>query len=295
MFNYYYTPKTRRPSASIASPTSPHLSSALAESPRAMNTPGAFPGLDPSPPQTPKHKDSLGPFQEDSRPGTGTTPLVSRDYARKPAPPFENTNDSFSSFANLDEPSYTPVPALTLQSPPPVKSKPIDPDLIPPPSVHDAYLSNLITPLTAEKERPSIIRATSEPGVTATSTLLPSAELDIQASNSNSNLTGDINLDGKPIFEIFDAELNTGAEEMVKVLKGHLSGVLKMQEEIGRMHLGLEALDLDGEIPEDAGAGRGLDEGLGKREKAVDEIMERVRNHTLFLMVFAELFPSLER
>lgn len=72
---------------------------------------------------------------------------------------------------------------------------------------------------------------------------------------------------------------------MVKVLKEHLEGVLKMQEEIGRMHLGLEKLDLTGEVLEEENMEVDGADGLGKREKAVDDIMERVYRPFLRLCV----------
>ncbi len=112
-----------------------------------------------------------------------------------------------------------------------------------------------------------MVRAPTAPGVPHS--LLPS-ELPETTKQSLED-----SVEGKPIFEIFNAELDAPAEEMVKVLKGHLERVMKAQEEIGRMHLGLEGLDLTGNGSGEKG-GREMEDGLSKREKSVDEIMERV-------------------
>jgi hypothetical protein len=88
---------------------------------------------------------------------------------------------------------------------------------------------------------------------------------------------------GRPIFEIFNAEVSEGSDGMVRALKGHLEDVLKVQEEIGRMHLDLEGL---GGTEERRGTAKsqsqspkgneGDEDSLKRREKGVDELMERV-------------------
>jgi hypothetical protein len=104
-------------------------------------------------------------------------------------------------------------------------------------------------------------------------------------------------MEEKPIFELFNAELDTPAEEMVRVMKDHLREVLKAQEEVGRMHLALEGLM---EVPkgkvfpgERVGGGgllgkdekeglSGIEKGkviqdpLILRERGVEEIMAKV-------------------
>lgn len=87
---------------------------------------------------------------------------------------------------------------------------------------------------------------------------------------------------GKPIFDIFGAELSEGGKDMVRALKGHLEEVLKVQEEVGRMHLALEGLgDYAAQAEEkhtsesEARQSNG-DEVVAKREKGIEEIMDRV-------------------
>jgi len=267
MWGYYYSQIARKPTTSAASPpppTSPTFS-ASTESPPNTFTPAnsSFPDPHPTSPHTPINQDSLQRIEDT---GGSRAPLVARDFAHQ----SEGEGSSSRSIRLHQASQFPSIPTLT--SPPSPKSKPIDPLLIPPPSVHDAYLSNLIVPLNPD--RPPIVRANSAPGSGAPHTsLLPSA------------IPGTASDEGKPIFEIFNAELNTPAEEMVKVLKEHLEGVLKMQEEIGRMHLGLEKLDLTGEVPEEENVEVDGADGLGKREKAVDDIMERVYRPFLRLCV----------
>ncbi|CAD6577717.1 MAG: hypothetical protein TREMPRED_002026 [Tremellales sp. Tagirdzhanova-0007] len=267
-------PKSRHPTPS-GTPTSSPYSPSLPGPPLAPITPTKISEVDS--PRTPPHLAPLDRVDEHPLTASGGSraPLVAIDFAQRDPKSYplgetgldeEGNEASSSSFVALDvhtSPLTTSVPSI--QSLAEKDKKTIDPSLIPPPSVHDAYLSDFITPITPTPftDRPNIVRASSAPGVPH-SELLPSA-LPEQGHEG----------DGKPIFEIFDAELNTSAEDMVKVLKGHLEGVLKMQDEIGRMHLGLEGLNLTGDAPESSTGTGDPNDGLSKREKGVDEIMER--------------------
>ncbi|RXK39532.1 hypothetical protein M231_03201 [Tremella mesenterica] len=88
----------------------------------------------------------------------------------------------------------------------------------------------------------------------------------------------------KSIFKIFKASLSPDGDNMLRLLKNHLEDALKVQEEIGRMHLALEDLrpvelqvqdGLRAWTLEDENKGKGEDV-LGDREKGVDEIMDRL-------------------
>jgi hypothetical protein len=184
-------------------------------------------------------------------------------------------------------------------------------DFIPPPSVHDEYLSTYIHPLqhpitSIPKDggvggRPSALRSTSTPAnglVTSPLTLGSKASVGpLRGLGLGQPHDVAIREDGKPIFEIFNAELSEGSEGMAKALKGHLEDVLRVQEEIGRMHLALEGLGdgrrpsgsgLEGNKRESGSAGSpkspkkengkdvGQEDVLEKREKGVNELMERV-------------------
>jgi hypothetical protein len=239
-------------------------------------------------------------------------PLVVKDYAKVDEDEESSESksleqDDIGGFGNA-----MPVPIL--QAPP--RGRSAVPRSIPPPSVHDAYLSSIIPPLQTQSSptRPPIPRSITAPDHSpanirvASSSLLPS----VFAPTPTRGTTGEHH-DAKPIFEIFDAALSAPAGEMVKALKGHLDGVLRVQEEIGRMHLALEGLvgvPHDVGWPAEVGEGRGgLGFGKGKqrnttrvakemegrgqkgsesedndplllREKGVDEIMAKVYHYT---------------
>lgn len=157
-------------------------------------------------------------------------------------------------------------------------------DLVPPVSVHDAYLSKHITPLVPETSaRPVVARSTSVPA------------MQHNADLSGGGLLPPADVQGKanPIFEIFDAAPSEGGRKLEKRLRGHLKDVLKVQEEIGKMHLALEGLGLGsmdtttmGE--EEAGKrempvgkeeeGESKEDSLSRREKSVDALMEKASN-----------------
>ena len=80
--------------------------------------------------------------------------------------------------------------------------------------------------------------------------------------------------EGTPIFEVLDADLDESAQVMVKRLSEHLEQVLKVQEEIGKMHLGLDQLRVAVAEPwakeDDANTkdnGKGGKGGKGKGDK----------------------------
>lgn len=159
----------------------------------------------------------------------------------------ENRLDSIDKDADQDQDGATPLPA----------------HLVPPPSIHDTYLSRHIEPVVpVNSARPQAPRSTSVPvlppitttgaaAAAAGASLLPPADVDGKKGT------------GKPIFEIFDAEPGHTSQQQIKALKGHLADVLRVQEDIGRMHLGLEGLDAEAD-------------SLAKREKGVEDLMERV-------------------
>ncbi|WVF72417.1 hypothetical protein IAT40_007232 [Kwoniella sp. CBS 6097] len=159
--------------------------------------------------------------------------------------------------------------------------RPDDPNLIPPPSVNDTYVSRYVDPLVPpllppgqpEPHRPGLNRSTSAPGHPHSQTLLPSA---IPLPPGSREREEDAN---QPIFKIFDAQLSEDGTNMSKKLRGYLEVVLKGQEEVGRMHLELEGLGL-AEKGKNWYGTSGIKEGTGKaaekREKGVDEIMRRL-------------------
>ena len=176
---------------------------------------------------------------------------------------------------------------------------------IPPESVHDKYLSKYIQPLgpintninsnsnnNNNDARPTPLRSTSTPAsnpiptsqaMGSKASAIPLRGLGLTANE----VPGGGKEGHRPIFEIFNAELSEGSEGMVKALKWHLDSVLRVQKEIGRMHLGLEGLDGSGTHKrgrastgsarvEDHTGGEGDEDPLAKREREVDELMTQV-------------------
>lgn len=193
--------------------------------------------------------------------------------------------------------------------------QPFPPDLVPPPSVHDTYLSKYIQPIVpTSSTRPTAPRSTSVPVLTnldpnsnskGDNGLLPPVDLREAAQRQQTHPPPRLGLGGagpKPIFEIFDAEPGAGSKGLVSALKGHLEDVLKVQEEIGRMHLALEGLD-GGDNDNDMTRGQErkanpanlaktttaeagtkgqeddeaeVDDSLSRREKGLEALMDRV-------------------
>ena len=210
-------------------------------------------------------------------------------------------------------PVLTRPPALHRRTSP---EKPSDPDLIPPPSIHDDYVSKFIVPIISPvtEERPGLPRSNSAPGVPHINT--NTAQEGLQPSPLRETKQG---AEGKPIFEIFNADFNTTGSDLVRSLKGHLEDVLRVQEEIGRMHLSLEKVGLGEEAlnekasnpptaspripttpgtprreagtasaPSTAGSSR-TDEAVAKREKGVDEIMDKLGELSTRLQTYHSL------
>ncbi|WVQ98518.1 hypothetical protein IAU59_005644 [Kwoniella sp. CBS 9459] len=158
-----------------------------------------------------------------------------------------------------------------------------DPSLIPPPSVHDSYVSRYVEPLvppllpsgqSPETLRPGLNRSTSAPGHPHAPSLLPSAiPLPPAGGGGSAEREQDTN---QPIFKIFDAQLSEDGANMSKKLRGYLEVVLKGQEEVGRMHLELEGLGLGEKGKNWYGTAGMKEEAAEKREKGVDEIMRRL-------------------
>jgi hypothetical protein len=266
--------------------------------------------------------------------------LVARDYAQVGKGKGKGNGVYRSPYemsqTDTEEDGYTYIRPRALESragervetKSPGMDKEMDMGMIPPESIHDAYLSKYIEPIQGpSNNRPPVARSTSTP---APAGLLTSPiSLKVSASPirglypglGDGTPSGSVNAhghghgerkqigvgqnkgregkDGRPIFEIFNADFGEGSEGMVRALKGHLEDVLKVQEEIGRMHLDLEGLGegrrASGSNPSESGAkgadgrspvkeGKGeKDEGdeLLKREKGVDELMERVSRYTI--------------
>ncbi|ORX39689.1 hypothetical protein BD324DRAFT_648320 [Kockovaella imperatae] len=309
MWPYYPSPR-RKSSGSTPSPSTdrPAASPAFAESPQSIAR-----TIHSSPVDSPhlNHRPSLTRVDEDtSRTSSQDEPVV-RDYAPGVGLqlPEQDTDhrtqqthsDSFIYISDTDSASAQDVP--TLQRPPQLhrrsSPKKASAASLPPATIHDDFLSKFITPLSlADDDRPGLERSASAPGI-AGSPLQPSP-LSIDPSS----------LDGKPIFDIFNANISPSAEEMVKVLKGHLEGVLRVQEEIGRLHISLEKVGEEFEAPQSAksagtskpvgtpqseqstppranrsskaptpsGASKGSDpdDTVAKREKGVEDIMDRL-------------------
>jgi hypothetical protein len=200
--------------------------------------------------------------------------LVARDYAlqsgsgntQKEEVESETEEDSFKAMSprRLDSPIEEHVG-----------------EFIPPESVHDKYLSKYIQPLGPTEPRPAPLRSTSTPG----GSIPISHPMGSKASAIPLRGLGFTDVKEKekgkeghrPIFEIFNAELSEGSEGMVKALKGHLESVLRVQKEIGRMHLSLEGLGEGVEKVRRESEGKEKEvDPLMKREKEVDELMNQV-------------------
>ncbi|WVR05009.1 hypothetical protein IAU60_002021 [Kwoniella sp. DSM 27419] len=206
----------------------------------------------------------------------------------------ERTNNSSESFVVLpggDEGSSIPRSSIDSamlkrrdNSPLPKSKATDDPSMIPPPSVHDEYVSRYLRPIaptSLEAPRPALNRSSSAPGHPNTG-LLPSAMTEPAAEPHRDT--------NQPIFKIFDANLSEEGVGMSKKLRAYLDMVLKGQEEVGRMHLELEGLGMTNNgYWEDANAGDSEKEEGGegdkdrdgaakaeKREKGIDEIMRRL-------------------
>ncbi|OCF55193.1 hypothetical protein L486_07306 [Kwoniella mangroviensis CBS 10435] len=174
-----------------------------------------------------------------------------------------------------------------------------DPNLIPPVSIHDKYVSKHIQPLTSPstlEARPSMTRSTSAPGhphhshsQSATSPptdskgLLPSA---IPSEDSTTNAAGG-QQGNQPIYEIFNANLSKDGMEMSKNLRGYLEVVLKGQEQLSKMHLQLEGsgmgangiwqVDKDDNVDGDGKKDeKEVKSKIEERQKGVEDIMHRL-------------------
>lgn len=250
------------PLSPLSPKNGPYFASALAESPGVSGI--HFPHSA----HTPQHR--LDPVDEDpGLSGTGMTgktgsggsraPLLSHDFASRPM--VDRLNDhreqddheQGDNDGSVREVQSVKSDVPTIHPPPKGKSAPSNPRLIPPPSVHDAFVSSIIQPMAppdalpptqppspAAENRPPIFRTASAPTQAS-----PNAPRRLLPSPLPSKPTRKVD-EGTPIFEIFDADLGAPASEMVKALKEHLEGVLRVQEEIGRMHLGLEKLTVVG-------------------------------------------------
>jgi hypothetical protein len=219
--------------------------------------------------------------------GGSRAPLLSKDFASRPiVDRIDNLDRDWERDGDHDgsvrEITSARTDELTLHPLTKGKMIPAKPLTIPPPSVHDAYVSTIIQPMAPPDlpptqppspdavDRPPIFRTASAPGSHANPPrkLLPSAlpQKPIRSVE-----------EGTPIIEIFDADLSAPASEMVEALKRHLEGVLRVQEEIGRMHLSLEKLTVVGQgswedfepiSPKAGTRGMGANESPRKRGQA---------------------------
>ena len=242
MLGAYY-PRRKSSTSSIPPNDQPPYSSALIESPTSTNR--TFPSDVPPPLSHQRSGGSLPRVDEDSQQSSNDG-LVARDYAPPPETVdsdhgTQRTQHTLSdSFIYTDHAPSTADPVgLGIQRPPALHRRPSPEkvrraDLLPPPSQHDAFVGQFITPMiSATDERPAMVRSSSTPATSQPQGLQPSP-LSVDTAST----------EGKALFDVMNASISRSAEEMVKVLKGHLEGVLKVQEEIGRLHLGLEKIGL---------------------------------------------------
>lgn len=170
-------------------------------------------------------------------------------------------------------------------NPPPPRQTSLTPDThlnLPPPSVHDPYVSSFIKPTgPVDHRRPSLHRSSSAPGEHQSHPLLPSA---LPPGREGDGGPKDVHQ--QPIFEVFNAELSAEGSEMSRKLRHLLETVLKGQEQVGKMHFNLEGLGEDDGLEQEEKGGieeddkkkdyKGIEDRLQRREKGVDEIMEKV-------------------
>lgn len=225
----------------------------------------------------------------------------------------DKTAGSFVILSDRDTKSVSDQYEVPLISaPPPPRRQTTAPKMIPPESVHDNYVSSYFTSLNPAPTEPNspvrpgpLLRASSAPGASVADSpskkLLPSP-IDVNTPNSmlpNSVKTPGISLiapsattpstanittselENKPIFEVFNAELTDDGEAMVRIMKAHLDGVLGVQERVGRMHLSLEGMGLEDENDlqgVEVGADGHTEDALQKRQRGIEEIMKQVCN-----------------
>lgn len=283
MWPFYATARRKSSSSSHPplhspplSPRGPIYASAIAESPDPAQpffssptqlypeTPAHLSRVDEDPGYTGLSESAIGAS------GGSRKPLLRKDFARtdmdnpidKDASSLvkrreEDDSETGSFIVVPDRSSTTALPSTAI--PPPPMAKRSEPLLVPPPSVHDPYVSSFRNPMDrldvtptqpptpdggVDQERPPIFRTASAPHTTSSNNvrkLLPSP---LPPSKKSPQEVATQITDGTPIFDIFDANLSTSSVEMVKALKGHLEQVLRVQEEIGRMHLSLEKLSV---------------------------------------------------
>jgi hypothetical protein len=232
-------------------------------------------------PRRQNRKSSSKVVEMDDTPSSSTSAsttgaqLVARDYALQSG--SGNTVQKDEVESETEEDSFKAMSPRRLDSP-------IEEhvgEFIPPESVHDKYLSKYIQPLGPTEPRPAPLRSTSTPGgsipishpMGSKASAIPLRGLGFtEAKEKDKSKEGH-----RPIFEIFNAELSEGSEGMVRALKGHLESVLRVQKDIGRMHLSLEGLGEGGEKIRRESEGKEKEvDPLMKREKEVDELMNQV-------------------
>ncbi|XAO24165.1 hypothetical protein I312_102955 [Cryptococcus bacillisporus CA1280] len=236
-------------------------------------------------------------MHESPRPASSHTPSVAaRDFASRPSsnssmpqqqqetPQTTKNNEnkvSEDGFIILpDMSSHTSTNAL-----PPPRQTNLTPHShlnVPPPSVNDPYVSRFIKRTEpSDPRRPSLHRSSSAPGEHQAHSLLPPA---LPLGPEGDGAWKDVHQ--QPVFEVFNGELTEEGNKMSKKLRHLLETVLKGQEQVGKMHFGLEELGEDDGLETEEKGGKKEDEKgkmykmledrLERREKGVDEIMEKL-------------------
>ncbi|OXG88522.1 hypothetical protein C349_01100 [Cryptococcus neoformans var. grubii Br795] len=273
----YYSPVLPKPAAH-----SPVYASAVHESPQSTSSNRfSVTARDFAPPPPPSNTSKQQQQHQQQE-----TPQAAKENRKK----FSDDDFNFLS----DRSSHT----SSTNPPPPPRQTSQTPDThlnLPPPSVNDPYVSSFIKPIgPVDHRRPSLHRSSSAPGEHQSHLLLPSALPPGRESDRGSK-----EVHQQPIFEVFNAELSSEGSEMSKKLRHLLETVLKGQEQVGKMHFNLEGLGEDDGLEQEERGGKGEDEKkanykgiedrLEKREKGVDEIMEKLDELSETLRTYHDL------
>lgn len=266
----YYSPVHPKSAAH-----SPVYASAMHESPRSASS----------------HTPSVAARDYASRPSSNLSMQQQQQETPQTTKNNENkaSEDGFIILSNMS--SHTSTNAL-----PPPRQANLTPHShlnVPPPSVNDPYVSRFIKPTEpSDPRRPSLHRSSSAPGEHQAH-LLPSA-LPLGPEGDG----GWKDVHQQPVFEVFNGELTEEGNEMSKKLRLLLETVLKGQEQVGKMHFSLEELGEDDGLETEEKGGKKEDEKgkmykrledrLERREKGVDEIMEKVGSWSIFFLTNGE-------
>ncbi|WVO12715.1 hypothetical protein L204_100323 [Cryptococcus depauperatus] len=217
-----------------------------------------------------------------------------QDGAHEYTTSYQAINDQPSDGDSRFMESFLPLPNNTSRSTidilprPDGQSAAKDKLNVPPAGIHDRYVSRFFDPIDvldsmSETGKPTLHRSTLP-------STLPSHTKKETATKEEHH---------QPIFEIFNAELSKEGDSMSKTLRNLLGAVLKGQEEIGKMHLNLEGLrgvndtyeqvnDWKKEDGKDTD-NKDLEQKLERREKGVDEIMQKLDSLSQSLRSYHDL------